>query len=103
MTSPNLSLMRCTHCGKIHEDDQCEGPVLKTEYEYIKFELVEKKPATNVWWCVNKKSDSWIGTVRWYGPWRQYCFFPEMNTVFSVGCMKDVANFVEAAMAARKS
>ena len=31
-----------------------------------------------------------LGTIRWYGPWRQYCFFPEPDTVWSAGCLADV-------------
>ena len=40
--------------------------------------------------------------MRWYGAWRQYCFFPYPETVFSAGCLKDVQEFIEALMAERR-
>ena len=31
-----------------------------------------------------------LGTIKWYGPWRQFCFFPASDTVWSDGCLRDV-------------
>ena len=35
-----------------------------------------------------------LGGVQWYGPWRQYCFFPEIDTVFNIGCLNDINHFI---------
>ena len=37
-----------------------------------------------------------LGEIKWYSPWRQYCFLPGHNTyfVFSKGCLDDVSNFI---------
>ena len=42
-----------------------------------------------------------IGVIRWYPQWRQYCFFPTEGTVYSKGCLKDIANFIENQMKLR--
>jgi len=57
---------------------------------YIEFNLVEQKPKTAVYAVRNIKSQNIIGWIRWYPPWRQYCFFPESNTVYSVGCLNEI-------------
>lgn len=65
-----------------------------TDYKYIYFVKIEDKPKTSVWWCRSKKNGGILGEVKWYGPWRQYCFFPEPDTVFNVTCHDDINNFI---------
>ncbi len=36
-----------------------------------------------------------LGEVRWYGAFRQYCFYPEKDTMFSKGCLELVNNFLD--------
>jgi len=36
-----------------------------------------------------------IGHVKWYGPWRQYCFFPLDSTLYNKDCMRQLADFTE--------
>ena len=43
-----------------------------------------------------------LGQIRWWPSWRQYCFFPHSNTVFSKGCLDDVSSFIEELMQERK-
>ncbi len=76
---------------------------MKTKYKYIHFgkiDLPGKK--TSIWECFNNKSDYHLGTVKWYGSWRQYCFFPSSNTVFNKGCMEDINDFITQLMEERK-
>lgn len=71
------------------------------EYEYIYFlkDVVRGEgKKTSVWDCHNKRSDYVLGVVKWYGPWRQYCFFPQAETIFNVGCMQDVCEFIDKLM-----
>jgi hypothetical protein len=68
--------------------------IMKTEYKYIYFVKLTERPKTSVYACMNSRSGTAIGLVRWYGPWRQYCFFPEPNCVFNVGCMDDIKDFI---------
>jgi hypothetical protein len=35
-----------------------------------------------------------LGTIRWYGPWRQYCFYP-INSLFNHGCLDVIARYLK--------
>ena len=67
---------------------------MKTKYKYICFRKFEEKPKTSVWHCRNLRSDALLGVVKWYGPWRQYCFIPESGTIFSISCHDDIDDFI---------
>lgn len=72
-------------------------------YEYIKFVKVEEKPKTSVWSCQNKGDDYELGVVKWYGSWRQYCFFPSGPSVLNKGCLEDIIHFMEAENGKRRN
>ncbi len=76
---------------------------MKTQYKYIHFEQVESKTKTSVWSCLNNKSKSVLGIIKWYGPWRQYCWFPFGGTVFNRGCNDDINDFITQLMDERKT
>jgi len=66
--------------------------------KYIDFNLVEYTKKTQVY-CIRSINTSIIlGYIKWYGAWRQYCFLPEGNTVFSVGCLRDIWEFINDLM-----
>lgn len=65
-------------------------------YKFINFILIEQKPKTGVWACVNNSSGDTIGIVKWYPSWRQYCYFPGGSTVYSKGCLEDIIDFMES-------
>jgi hypothetical protein len=86
------------------------------ESKYLTFKQMPPKPKTQVWDVLSKKDKSVLGTIKWYAPWRQYCFFPacgvdvkqielmdlaqarvllrQIQTVFNVGCMLDIISFM---------
>ena len=67
---------------------------MKTIYKYIYFKWMKDGAKTAEYACLSVSSDAHRGTVKWYGPWRQYCFFPHGNTVFNVGCLDDIKDFI---------
>lgn len=69
---------------------------------YIKFEMIDKKPKTNIYAVYNKNSGSLLGIIKWFSSWRQYCFFPSEETIFSYGCMNEVIDFIQELMKERK-
>ena len=69
--------------------------------KYIHFKKIEDKPKTSVWSCLNNSGDYQIGIVKWNPGWRQYCFFPEPDMVFSIGCMEDICKFINTLKAMR--
>jgi hypothetical protein len=46
-------------------------------------------------WPVRTLEGALLGSVKWYGRWRKYAFFPEAGTVFETGCLRDIAGFCE--------
>jgi hypothetical protein len=65
------------------------------ENKYIRFKLSEEKPKTKVWVVVNKKSHSIIGEISWYSAWRQYTFFPFVDTVWNCDCLDTISEFLK--------
>ena len=69
---------------------------MRTEYTYIAFQEIGSSESgkTTRWTVRNRRSSDPIGKILWYGPWRQYCFFPDDATVYSVGCLADIQDFI---------
>lgn len=68
---------------------------MRTKYKFLLFEKADKQPTrTQVWECKNAKSGNVLGLVKWYGPWRQYCYFPVVQAVYSDGCLNDITHFI---------
>lgn len=65
--------------------------------------MIEEKPKTSVFSCINIRSGVSIGVVKWHAPWRQYCYFPRGWTVYSRGCMEDIIDFINKLMEERKN
>jgi hypothetical protein len=65
--------------------------------KYLEFQrcLLAKNRKTYVVHVRAKRSGDYIGEIRWFPRWRQYCFFPEPTTVFSAGCMRDIIDYME--------
>ncbi|GAG50243.1 unnamed protein product, partial [marine sediment metagenome] len=61
---------------------------------YIEFSKIGDTGKTEIWDVLSKSSGYILGEIRWYGPWRQYCFSPVANSVFNNTCMSDIQNFI---------
>jgi len=51
---------------------------------------VEGKRKTPDYHVMNCHSGNCIGVLKWYGPWRQFCFYPGDDTVWSADCLEDI-------------
>jgi hypothetical protein len=51
-------------------------------------------------WRVTGASDDVLGVIRWHAPWRRYWF--ECNGGFDVSCLREIADFIERQMEARR-
>jgi hypothetical protein len=69
------------------------GQLERRVTEYMVFEPDVPKPNTKVWRVLSKRHGDVLGYVKWYAPWRQYCFWPEGITLSS-GCMRDIEDFL---------
>ena len=76
--------------------------ILKTT-KYLIFRQIPSKTKTKVIEVVNIHHDEVIGMIKWYGPWRQYCFFPEFDTVWNTTCLIDVNEVIGTLMQDRKT
>jgi len=70
--------------------------------KYMEFDKVGDTGKTEIWNIISKSSEFILGQIKWYGPWRQYCFFPSPNSVFNNGCMEDIKKFIGELMSARR-
>ena len=70
--------------------------------KWIFIELAHKGEKTCKFYVINRKSENVIGEIKWYGPWRQYCFFPVIGSVFNPDCMDFICEFIRNEMALRK-
>lgn len=60
---------------------------------YIEFRLLGKplpEVKTEVWSVMSMRGNALLGLIKWYGPWRQYAFFPAPGTVWNVDCLTEV-------------
>jgi len=70
--------------------------------KYIEFYELADNGKTKIWDILSRRSGYILGKIKWYGAWRQYCFFPVGETVFNRTCMQDIIKFITEEMAARK-
>jgi hypothetical protein len=68
---------------------------MKTKYKYIWFMLLNDTGKTTRWSIHNNRSNAYLGEIKWYGGWRQYCFFTTMDAIFNDGCLLDILDFIK--------
>jgi hypothetical protein len=69
---------------------------MKTEYEYLIFvEVPNPGKKTRIFNCTTKNGGGTLGIVKWFGNWRQYCYFPSVQATYSYGCLIDIADFMK--------
>ncbi len=72
---------------------------------FIKFEEVFLHPRkiTRVLEIYSVAWNNHLGTIKWYAPWRKYCFYPGDSTVFDSKCLQDIQDKIDALMSERVS
>lgn len=68
---------------------------------YIRFVELETPRKTKLWSVLSVSSGYPLGEVKWYAPWRCYCFFPNFDTIWNTNCLDDITAFIRARMAER--
>ena len=58
------------------------------------FWMLNPKNKTRKFTVLSKFDNARLGEVKWYARWRQYCFFPEGECVWSLDCMEDLTTFI---------
>ena len=73
------------------------------DYKYLKFIEAALKPKTKVFEVRSKVSGELLGYVKWYAPWRRYCFIVDLpNTLFDASCLADIQDFINTLMTERR-
>jgi len=64
-------------------------------------------------WDVRTKSESpkdprgeggrYLGHIQWFGRWRGYAFFPELQTIYEQKCLREIADFIEGQTKAHRA
>jgi hypothetical protein len=76
------------------------------ESKWIKFVKdnvhVLQQRKTDIYLVWTKDGLYLLGTIRWYAPWRKYCFYPAAGTIFETQCLKDIVSFIDQLMDERK-
>jgi hypothetical protein len=65
---------------------------------YLRFEKEADTGRTEQYGVFSALHGDRLGTVKWYGAWRQYAFFPERETVWNRDCPRQLAGFLDEAM-----
>lgn len=66
---------------------------MKSPYLHFALEPVDGGRKTEVWFVYATRDDARLGTIRWFGRWRQYAFFPSGGTTFNPDCLVAIADF----------
>jgi len=75
---------------------------MKSRYKHIHFvETDTPNRKTKTFECMNNDGVTVLGDVEWENGWRQYCFYPEDDMVFSMSCLVDICHFIQQLMDAR--
>jgi len=73
------------------------------EAKWIVFVLTKEGEKTDIWRVCTKEGMQSLGLIKWFSSWRKYAFFPVAGTVYEPTCLRDIAEFIEAAMRQRKA
>lgn len=64
---------------------------------WIRFEEKASNTKTKRWTVLPHQEIYPLGEIKWYGPWRKYCFFPNSArmVILEEHCLRDIALFCE--------
>ncbi len=66
------------------------------EKQWLKYELKPTNKKTKTYAVKPISADYELGEIKWYAPWRHYCFFPtqDLPTVHSDRCLFQISQFI---------
>lgn len=82
--------------------DEYGLPIMDGKYIQIRALPPKPKRKTRDYAVTSKSQSVVLGTITWYGAWRQYTFKPEADTIWSHDCLQCVRQFIQRLMAARR-
>lgn len=71
--------------------------------EYLLFkDITPPDRKTTILEVISRSSNIKLGTIKWYGAWRQYVFYPEYNTLWNRDCLTVINIVITDLMNIRK-
>lgn len=66
------------------------------EYQSFVVRKSEPRPGrtTPIYHLINRRTKATIGSISWHGTWKQFCFFPGGDTVWTTHCLADIRSFL---------
>ncbi len=78
--------------------------LIESDSPYLAFERVEVKGRKTPIVLIRSKSNhNRLGRIMWYAQWRQFCFYPDPDTIFNIGCMDDIHEVIDYLLEERKA
>ena len=66
---------------------------MTTGYLHIrKNETLSRDRVTDIYDVYSTRRGMKLGTIRWYGAWRQYTFAPWSETIYNPDCLREIAD-----------
>jgi len=65
-----------------------ENTIYNGEYFFIT-KIIEIGRKTPIYYIFEHNTNC-IGEIKWYSPWRKFCFYPDTNTVWDNKCLTDI-------------
>lgn len=73
-----------------HPESFIESSTRITSFlEFVDKSVVGRKTKLIEVW--SKGGPTILGFIKWYGPWRKYCFYPADGTIFDPSCLLEIA------------
>lgn len=69
-----------------------KNTIYKCDYFFVT-KIKERKRKTPIYYIFEFNTNC-IGEIKWYSPWRKFCFYPDKNTVWCDECLKEIMNFM---------
>lgn len=71
------------------------GNIISIDYSEF-FTVIETcQTKTHTYHIISKNSEDIIGTIKWNGAWRKYCFFPNNDTVWDIKCLTTITQLIQ--------
>jgi hypothetical protein len=70
--------------------------------DHLKFHIhTPRGRKTPIVTIISRRNSENLGEVKWHGAWRQFCLYPNENTIWSVDCINDITSLIKKLVAER--
>lgn len=70
-------------------------PIVYKGSYFIIIESKQENKKTNIYYIyTDEDKEILLGRVKWYSPWRKYCFYPEDNIVWDNKCLTELVEYL---------